>query len=152
MFTRNGILFQKRKIGDCHMESLSELCEAEEKELADMNVANAVLKAQLEKALADVKDLQQQTSAMGASPAASKAETASAKAALSSLDKMLKEIHDDDEKAIVHTHFGVCVNDWILLLLDCIYSFALVHHEPLRVCSPPPSTDDLSLPYTHPPS
>jgi DNA repair exonuclease SbcCD ATPase subunit len=111
------------------MESLGELCEAEEKELADMNAANAVLKAQLEKALADVKDLQQQTSAMGASPEASKAETASAKAALSSLDKNLKEIHDDDEKAIVYTQFGVCVNDWILLLLDCIYSFALVHHE-----------------------
>jgi hypothetical protein len=39
---------------------LSEDCKAHEKELADMNAANAVLKAQLEKALADVKDLQQQ--------------------------------------------------------------------------------------------
>jgi len=111
MLTRNGILLQIWKIGDCHMENLSEVGNAHEKELAE------------------VKDLQQKTSAMGASPEASKAETASAKAALSSLDKNLREIHDDGEKAIVYTQFGVCMNDWILLLLDCIYSFALIHHE-----------------------
>ena len=40
---------------------MSEVCKAHERELADMNAANAVLKAQLEKALANVKDLHQQT-------------------------------------------------------------------------------------------
>jgi chromosome segregation ATPase len=42
-------------------EKLSEVSKAHEKELADMTAANAVPKAQLEKAPADVKDLQQQT-------------------------------------------------------------------------------------------
>jgi hypothetical protein len=38
-----------------------EFCKAQGEELADMNAANTVLKTQLERALADVKDLQQQT-------------------------------------------------------------------------------------------
>ena len=42
-------------------ERNNELCKAQGGELADMNAANAVLKIQLEQALADVKDLQQQT-------------------------------------------------------------------------------------------
>ena len=42
-------------------ERNNEFCKAQGEELADMNAANAVLKSQLEKALADVKDLQQQT-------------------------------------------------------------------------------------------
>ena len=104
MLTRNGILLQIWKIGDCHMENLSEVGNAHEKDLAE------------------VKDLQQKTSAMGASPEASKAETASAKAALSSLDKKLKEMHDADEKAIVYTQFGVFMNDMkALLRVDYIY-------------------------------
>jgi len=41
-------------------ERLSEVCKAHEKELAGMNAENAVLKDQLEKALAGVKDLQEQ--------------------------------------------------------------------------------------------
>ena len=119
MLTRNGIFFQERKIGDCHIEKLSEV---HEKELADMNAANAVLKAQLEQALANVKNLQQQTSAMGASLEASNAETASAKAALSSLVQTLKEQHDEGKKAIVYTQFGVCVNDvQALLRMDYIF-------------------------------
>ena len=101
---------------------MSKVGKAHEKELADMNAANAVLEAQLEKALEDVKDLQQQTSAMGASLEARNAETASAKAALSSLDKKLKEMHDADEKAIVYTQFGVLMNDMqALLRVDYIY-------------------------------
>jgi chromosome segregation ATPase len=67
-------------------ENLSEVGKAHEKELADMNAANAVLKAQLEKALAEVKDLQQQTSAMGASLEESEDQTASAKAAIQAKD------------------------------------------------------------------
>ena len=42
-------------------EKLSEVCKAHKRELVDMNAANAVLKAQLEKALANVNDLHQQT-------------------------------------------------------------------------------------------
>ena len=37
-------------------EKLSEVSKAHEKELANMNAANTVLKAQLQKALTDVKD------------------------------------------------------------------------------------------------
>ena len=40
---------------------MSEVSIAHEKELADMNAANAVMKAQLEQALMDVKNLQQQS-------------------------------------------------------------------------------------------
>ena len=40
---------------------MSEVCKAHDKELANMNAANAVLKARLEKALANVEDLHQQT-------------------------------------------------------------------------------------------
>jgi DNA repair exonuclease SbcCD ATPase subunit len=118
-------------------ENLSEVGKAHEKERADMNAANGVLKAQLEKALAEVKDLQQQTSAMGASLEASKAETASAKAALSSLDKMLNELHDADEKAIVYTRFGVCVND-VQALLRVDYIF-------MRICTFSCSCDEQEL-------
>jgi len=118
-------------------EKLSEGGKAHEKELADMNAANAVLKAQLEKALEDVKDLQQQTSAMGASLEARNAETASAKAALPSLDKKLKEMHDADEKAIVYTQFGVFMNDMqALLRVDYIY---------LRICTFSCSCDEQEL-------
>ena len=39
---------------------MSEVCKAHEKELADMNSANAVMKAKLGKAPADVKDLQEE--------------------------------------------------------------------------------------------
>ena len=53
---------------------------------------------------------------MQASLEASNAETASAKAALSSLDKKLKEMHDADEKAIVYTQFRVFMNDMQALL------------------------------------
>ncbi len=42
-------------------ENLSEACKAHEMELANMNAANAVMKAQLGKARADVKDLQEET-------------------------------------------------------------------------------------------
>ena len=73
-------------------ENLNKVGKAHEKELADMNAANAVLKARLEKALADVKDLQQQTSSMGASLEASKAETASAKAAIQAKDAQVDEL------------------------------------------------------------
>ena len=40
-------------------EKLSDVCKAHEKEVATMNAANAVLKAQLEKALADSKHMAQ---------------------------------------------------------------------------------------------
>ena len=103
-------------------ENLNEVGKAHEQELADMKAANAVLKAQLEQALVEVKDLQQQTSAMGASLEASNAETASAKAALSSLVQTLKEQNDEGKKAIVYTQFGVCVNDvQALLRMDYIF-------------------------------
>ena len=119
-------------------ERLRHVCESREKEMADMNAANAVLKAQLEKALADVKDLQQQTSAMGASLEASNAETASAKAALSSLDKRFNEMHDADEKASVYTQFGFCVNDvQALLCVDYIF---------MRICTFSCSCDKKELP------
>ena len=57
MLTLDGFYFSQQE-----MEvKLSEVCKAHERELADMNAANAVLKAQLEKALANVNDLHQQT-------------------------------------------------------------------------------------------
>ena len=81
--------------------------------------------------------MQQQTSAMGASLEASKAETASAKAALSSLDKMLQDLHDADEKAIVYPQCGVCVND-VQALLRVDYIF-------MRICSFSWSCDEQEL-------
>ncbi len=116
------------------VERASEVCKAKDKQPAE----NAVLKAQLEKALADVKDLQQQTSAMGASLEASNAETASAKAALSSLDKRFNEMHDADEKASVYTQFGFCVND-VQALLRVDYIF-------MRICTFSCSCDKKELP------
>ncbi len=73
-------------------ENFSEVGKAHEKELADMNAAHEVLKAQLEKALAEVKALQQQTTAMGASLEESKDQTASAKAAIQARDAQVDEL------------------------------------------------------------
>ncbi len=126
---------KEKEIGSTAMseERVSEVCKAKDKHLEEDEVRND----QLENAFPEVKDLQQQTSAMGASLEASKAETASAKAALSSLDKMLNEIHDADEKAIVYTRFGVCMND-VQALLRVDYIF-------MRICTFSCSCDEQEL-------
>jgi predicted nucleic acid-binding Zn-ribbon protein len=72
-------------------ENLSEVGKAHEKELEDMNAANAVLKAQLEKALAEVKDLQQQI-------VDKQAEIAVLKEEVSGFEKKIRELRKNEDE------------------------------------------------------
>jgi chromosome segregation ATPase len=79
-------------------EKLSEVSKAHEKELADMNAANAALTAQLEKAPADVKDLQQQTvDKLAARLAAAEAELEAKKGQCISLQSALNNVTEELE-------------------------------------------------------
>jgi chromosome segregation ATPase len=79
-------------------EKLSEVGKAHEKEPADMNAANEVPKAQLEKAPADVKDLQHQTvDKLAAMLAAAQAELEANKGQCISLQSALNNVTEELE-------------------------------------------------------
>ena len=95
MLTRNG-KFQKQQ----EMEKkLSDVCKAHEKELADMNAANAVLKAHLEKTRAD-------------SEASSEKEKEKAEKQIEGLMKKLSEFENDmavdTQVSNTHSRFILC--------------------------------------------
>ena len=80
-------------------EKLSEVCKAHKRELVDMNAANAVLKAQLEKALANVNDLHQQTVDRQAENSALRSHLEKEiEDTLEKLDAQVKKCQEQDER------------------------------------------------------
>jgi chromosome segregation ATPase len=80
-------------------EKITEACQNHEKELADMKAANTVLKAQLERALADFKEVQQQTADR---QAALKEEVSGLEKKICELSKNEVEIREQFENEIEH--------------------------------------------------